>query len=162
MLIADRHGDAFVYEYTPDGAEKIIINGSPGVPLTVTNFQLNRLSDKRIREVVAARSAENGFDRYQVLQNRIDHLQLPVTEDAMRNINAAVYVHKESEDAIERTLFHNMYDTSSCTAKIRLLPRPEGTMDLHVQIPLWGLIIGGTRVLPSISKLSLGVSPCWP
>jgi hypothetical protein len=123
LLIADKHGNSFVFEYSSDGFQKVFIQGSPNLPLKVTNFQLNRLSDKGLTKKMESRSTENGFDRYQVLEKRIDQMQFPITEKLIKETNTAVYVHAESGDKIERTLFHCIYDTSLCSVKIGLLPR---------------------------------------
>jgi len=129
LLIADKQGYSFVFEYSPDGSKKIFIQGSATSPLKLTNFQLNRLSDTTMTKKMESRSSENGLDRYRVLEKLIDQIQFPITEQKTHEINTAVYVHADSEDRLERTLFHCIYDISSCSVKICLLPKINQSMD---------------------------------
>jgi hypothetical protein len=128
LLIADKHGDSFVFEYSPDGSRKVFVQGSVTSPLKVTNFQLNRLSDPNMKKMMESRSDENGYDRYQVLEKLIDKIQFPMTEKLIQETNAAVYVLENNGEILDRTLFHCIYDTSSCSVKICLLPKIKETM----------------------------------
>ncbi len=128
LLIADKHGDSFVFEYSPDGSRKVFVQGSVTSPLKVTNFQLNRLSDPNMKKMMESRSDENGYDRYQVLEKLIDKIQFPMTEKLIQETNAAVYVRENNGEILDRTLFHCIYDTSSCSVKICLLPKIKETM----------------------------------
>jgi len=128
LLIADKQGNSFVFEYSPDGSKKVFIQGSITSPLKVTNFQLNRLSDPIMTKKMESRSTENGLDRYRVLEKRIDQTHFPITEKLIQEINTAVYVYADSEDKLERTLFHCIYDTSSCSVKICLFPKIKQSM----------------------------------
>jgi hypothetical protein len=122
LLVADRHGGSFVFEYSRDGSGKVIVHGEVASPLKVTNFQLNRLSDPAAREAMEARCDENGFDRYRLLEERLARTRFPMSEEAIRRVNSAVYVDKEAEEHCERTVFHSIYDASSCSLKVCLLP----------------------------------------
>ena len=136
LLIADKQGDSFVFEYSPDGSGKVFVQGSTTSPLKVTNFQLNRLSDPTMTKMMESRSAENGLDRYRVLEELIDQIQFPITEKLIQETNTAVYVHEDNEDNLERTLFHCIYDTSSCSVKICLLPKVKQTMESFFKFSL--------------------------
>ena len=119
LLIADKQGKSFVFEYSADGAGKVFLENSPEAP---TNFQLNRLTDPARAEQMETRSAENGLDRYRTLETHIDSIRFPVSERLMREINSDVYVHTDHENERERTLFHCIYNTHRCSLKICLLP----------------------------------------
>lgn len=138
LLIADKQGNSFVFEYSPDGAGKVFIQGDPSSPLKITNFQLNRLSDPAMKKVMESRFAENGIDRYQVLEKRISQIRFPVTEKLIQETNVAVYVNQDTGEHLERTLFHNIYDTSSCSVKICLLPTGDQTRDKFFSFSLSG------------------------
>lgn len=126
LLVADRQGHSFVFEYSADGAQKVYMPGGATKPTTITNFQLNRLADAAMTKKMEARSAENGFDRYRLLEKRLEQIPYPVSEKTIRQTNAAVYVHQDGEDELERTLFHCIYDTSSCAVKLCHLPTAQG------------------------------------
>jgi predicted choloylglycine hydrolase len=125
LLIADKQGDSFVFEYASDGTKKVFVKGSSTTPLKITNFQLNRLSDAAMKKKIESRHTENGFDRYRILEKRLDQIQFPVTEKLIQETNAAVYVHADSEDKLDRTLFHCIYDISSCSVKVCHLPTTQ-------------------------------------
>ena len=122
LLIADKEGNSFVFEYTSDGLQKIYIQGNSSTPLKITNFQLNRLADAVMKRKMESRFSENGFDRYRILEKKLDQIQFPITEELIQEINATVYVHTDRENGLERTLFYCVYDTSSCSMKISHLP----------------------------------------
>lgn len=122
LLIADKKGDSFVFEYSYDGTKKVFIDGIRKSPFKITNFQLNRLTDQNLIRKMEFNSTENGYDRYKILENRISSIQLPFTENLIENINTDVYIHKDNEEELERTLFHSIYDLSSSSVKLSLLP----------------------------------------
>ena len=125
LLIADKRGDSFVFEYASDGTQKVFVKGSSTTPLKITNFQLNRLSDAAMKKKIESRHTENGFDRYRILEKRLDQIQFPFTEKLIQETNAAVYVHADTEDKLDRTLFHCIYDISSCSVKVCHLPTTQ-------------------------------------
>jgi predicted choloylglycine hydrolase len=122
LLVADKEGNSFVFEYSPDGTNKIFIQGSKAVPQKITNFQLNRLSDEKMANELKSRSSENGFDRYLTLQKQIDQVKFPITERAAKEINTSVYVYADTENVLDRTIFHSIYDMTLKTVQISLLP----------------------------------------
>jgi len=122
LLVADSGGNSFIFEYSPGGTEKTFIQASKSVPQRITNFQLSRLVDEKMARELKTRSSENGFDRYLTLEEQIDQGKLPITEKAAKEVNASVYVHEDGEDALDRTIFHSIYDMTSKTVQISLLP----------------------------------------
>lgn len=136
LLIADKQGNSFVFEYSPDGSQKVYIQGSTTSPVKITNFQLNRLSDPALAKKLESRSTENGLDRYRVLDKQINQIQFPITEKLIQEINTAVYVRKDSDNELDRTLFHNIYEPSSNSVKICLLPTGKQSMDRFYRFSL--------------------------
>lgn len=136
LLIADKQGNSFVFEYSSDGSQKVYIQGNPTTPLKITNFQLNRLSDAAKTRKMESRFDENGLDRYRILEKRLDRIQFPITEKLIQETSTAVYVHADCEDKLERTLFHCIYDISSCIVKICHLPTTQQPMGLFYEFSL--------------------------
>ena len=126
LLVADREGNSFVFEYTPDGTGKTFVRGSHAEPQVVTNFQLNRLADENLASELESRSSDNGFDRYSAIQERIDQASFPISEREMRDLNASVYVHEDKREALDRTIFHTAYDLTSRSVQVRLFPSRDG------------------------------------
>lgn len=152
LLIADKQGNSFVFEYSPDGSKKVFIQGSTTSPSKLTNFQLNRLSDTTMTKKMESRSTENGLDRYRVLGKLINQIQFPITEKLIHETNTAVYVHADNEDKLERTLFHCIYDTSSCSVKICLLPKINQSMGSFCKFSL-------RRKISSNNQMRLTIIP---
>lgn len=126
LLVADREGNSFVFEYSPDGTGKTFVRGSPAAPQVVTNFQLNRLADEKLASELKSRSSDNGFDRYAALRSQLDQAGFPVSEREAKDLNASVYVHEDKPEALDRTLFHTVYDQASRSVQISLLPAASG------------------------------------
>jgi hypothetical protein len=122
LLIADSQGAAFVFENSRDCTRKVFIQGDATAPLRITNFQLNRLSDSAMTKEMEARSNENGLDRYWDLKKRIRQTDFPITAKSIQEVNSEVYVYADNSDTIDRTLYHCIYDTTSASVKICLLP----------------------------------------
>lgn len=133
LLVADRGGNSFIFEYAPDGSHKVFIQGRPDTPLKVTNFQINRLSDPSMIKVLESRAALNGLDRYRELEQRLDQVKFPISEQQIHNTNTSVYVHTPHKDSIELTLFHSIYDTSSCSVMFCLLPTMNSVKHLFYE-----------------------------
>ena len=122
LLIADQSGDSFVFEYSPDGIRKLYLDGSPDSPFRITNFQLNRLSDDKLKKKMETRCTVNGLDRYRTLKERLAETQFPITTQQIRDVNTSVYIHEDKETELDRTIYHIIYDITSQSVKYCLLP----------------------------------------
>jgi len=114
LLIADRAGNSFVWEYGSVHNTEHIIWGKQQ-PQIITNFLLHCHSlDDFSGEMDADRnSAKN---RFRILQREIQSTSTGYTPDFVRHTNQKVFYldpipqGKTASSAIERTLFHNIYD----------------------------------------------------
>lgn len=123
LLIADKYGNSYVFEYSSDGTKKVFVKGNATSPFKVTNCQLNRLSNPEMIKIMESRSFENGLNRYRYLEKLLNQIKFPVTDNIIQEINAAVYIYADRGNNIDHTLFHCIYDTSTCSVKICLLPK---------------------------------------
>jgi predicted choloylglycine hydrolase len=109
-LIADRHGKAFVWEYSQaHNRENIIEN--PDKPLITTNFSLHRyLEDKR---PPSAKKAKQVCPRYCELVERLEGQTDKLTVDTIKEIHKSVDAVKPSSllsgRPPGRTLWHALY-----------------------------------------------------
>ena len=126
LLVADKDGSSFVFEYTPDGTGKTFVPGSQTEPQIVTNFQLNRLANEKLASELKSRSSDNGFDRYAALQEQINQAGFPISERDVKDLNASVYVCEDKPEALDRTIFHTVYDLTARSVQIRLMPARTG------------------------------------
>ena len=122
LLIADKNGDACVFEYTPDGVGKTFVGVPLDMPFRITNFQLNRLNEDSYLREMEPRSAINGLDRYRTLEETLEQVKYPVTSRQIREVNTSVYIHEDRTTELNRTIFHNIYDITNQSAKYCLLP----------------------------------------
>ena len=136
LLVADKSGRSFAFEYAPDGKRKVVVHGDPATPFRITNFQLNRLNDPLLSGQMKRRSRENGMDRYDILGQTLNATAFPVDAGTTKDINTHVYVHADGETELDRTLFHTMYDLASCSVRIALLPTTEQSIDTFTELRL--------------------------
>lgn len=138
LMVADKDGNSFVFEYASDGIHKVILSVSKNTPQRITNFQLNRLQDEDLATELKSRASDNGFDRYVVLERNIQQTKFPVTVEDTKNINASVYVYEDSEALFCRTIFHSIYDISMKKIQISLLPERKSKINKFHSFTLSG------------------------
>src|SRR5262249_16371372 len=109
-LIADRHGNSFVWEYSQSHNREYIVE-NPGKPLVTTNFSLHRPLENG--KAPAASAAKKVCPRYCLLNERLDGNPGKLTVDFIKQ------THKQVDDtrvsppgsprAPGRTLWHALY-----------------------------------------------------
>ena len=114
LLIADRAGNSFVWEYGSVHNTEHIIRGKQQ-PQIITNFLLHCHSlDDFSGEMDGDRN--NAENRFRILQREIQSTSTGYTPDFVRHVNQKVFYldpipqGKTASSTIERTLFHNIYD----------------------------------------------------
>jgi hypothetical protein len=107
-LIADRHGNAFVWEYSQAHNKEHIIE-NPGQPLVTTNFSLHRHMDGA--SPPSAAKAKNICPRYCLVCERIAANKEKVTLDFIKETHKAVDATWSGGPvrAPIRTLWHALY-----------------------------------------------------
>jgi hypothetical protein len=117
-LIADRHGNAFIWENSPDGAPGHVVEGD-GTPLITTNFLRHRYPDP---ESLPVDNYPFGwFNRFRKLRGCVAGHAGRFDESFIMDTNAGVaivYVPPPGEAAPVRTLWHALYYPQGLTAKI--------------------------------------------
>jgi hypothetical protein len=107
-LIADRHGNAFVWEYSQAHNREYIVE-SPGKPLITTNFSLHRHLDGT--SPPSSKKSKNVCGRYCLLAERIaeskEKITLEQIKDAHKSVDALVS--GGPVRAPIRTLWHALY-----------------------------------------------------
>jgi predicted choloylglycine hydrolase len=129
-LIADRHGKAFVWEYSQaHNRENIIEN--PDKPLVTTNFSLHRHLDGKTPP--SAKTAKQICPRYCELTERLAGRSDKLTADAIKDIHKAVDMVKPSPLAglrpPTRTLWHALYFPEQRKVQISFYLRDETDAD---------------------------------
>jgi hypothetical protein len=109
-LIADRHGKAFVWEYSQAHNREYIVE-NPGVPLVTTNFSLHSHLNKN--RPPSAEMAKAICPRYCALTKKIDAQQGKLTVDQLKeNHRVAAQTMPDNPKSIRpanRTLWHSIY-----------------------------------------------------
>jgi hypothetical protein len=125
-LVADRHGQAFVWEYSQAHNREYIVE-SPGRPLVTTNFSLHRhLEDGRPPSVDKAREL---CPRYCALATAIaaqpDKLTVDFVKQAHRAVDAMWTPPRATGHAAGRTLWHALYEPEQLALQISFYLRDE-------------------------------------
>ncbi len=102
-LVADAHGDAFVWERDTHNAEHVV-RAAADDPLTVTNFLLHRYEGTS--SLPEDDPSSNMFQRAKILATRAQ--AAPLSGDDLSAALDAVCV--ESGDPVARTLWRSLYD----------------------------------------------------
>jgi hypothetical protein len=125
-LIADRHGKAFVWEYSHTRNREHIIE-DPGKPLITTNFSLHRhLEGKR---PPSARAAKGVCARYCALAERLagqpGKLTVEFIKESQKAVDAVRPAPKAGPRAPVRTLWHALYFPEQRKVQVSFYLRDE-------------------------------------
>jgi predicted choloylglycine hydrolase len=107
-LVADRHGNAFIWELSPDGNREYILE-SPGKPLITTNFSLHRhINGKSLPSAEQARAI---CDRYSALAEGVAKHTGKLTTDAIKAVHQVADGTEAPENGRPptRTHWHALY-----------------------------------------------------
>lgn len=126
LLIADRFGESFVWEYSPQHNHEYIINGKSKIQI-LTNFQLH---ENPYPDAFPAGSDKScPFERYKTLEHAIGNLNAFSTEK-IKEINSLVFVGDEMFNIVPknrvRTIYHNVYDTRKKSMEISFYRKDDG------------------------------------
>jgi hypothetical protein len=107
-LVADRHGNAFIWELSPDGNREYILE-SPGKPLITTNFSLHRHLDGKNHP--SAEQARAICDRYGALAEGVAKHTGKFTTDAIKAVHRIADCNETPENGRPptRTHWHALY-----------------------------------------------------
>jgi hypothetical protein len=107
-LVADRHGNAFIWELSSDGNREYILE-SPGKPLITTNFSLHRhMNGKNLPSAEQARAICN---RYSALAEGVAKHTGKLTTDAIKAVHQVADGTEAPENGRPptRTHWHALY-----------------------------------------------------
>jgi len=128
-LIADRHGKAFVWEYSQAHNKEYIIE-NPGQPLVATNFSLHKyLKDGKPPPTEKMKSI---CSRYCKLTECIAARKEKVTVDFIKETHKQVDLQfnpKSEKRAVGRTLWHALYIPENRSLQISFYLRDEPDAD---------------------------------
>jgi hypothetical protein len=125
-LVADRHGKAFVWEYSHAHNREYIVE-NPGKPLITTNFSLHSyLEDGK---PPSSKGAEKACPRYCILADKLGGHQGKLGVDQIKEIHKLVDMTKtppkSSPWAPTRTLWHALYSPERRSMQISFYLRDE-------------------------------------
>jgi hypothetical protein len=125
-LVADRHGKAFVWEYSHAHNREYIVE-NPGKPLVTTNFSLHSyLEDGK---PPSSKGAKKACPRYCTLTDKLSGRQDKLTVDQVKETHKLVDMTqtppKASPWAPSRTLWHALYSPEMRSMQISFYLRDE-------------------------------------
>ncbi|MPW25257.1 hypothetical protein GC105_05580 [Alkalibaculum sp. M08DMB] len=125
LLIADRFGNSFIWEYSHAHNKEYIIDGKDK-PQIITNFLLHsyesvneipRVSDEKICP----------YNRYKVLSGTVEQHKEKFTMDFAKDTNTLVFIEKSSfknpPEVPVRTLLHSIYDIDNRSLEVNFYLR---------------------------------------
>jgi hypothetical protein len=118
-LVADRHGDAFVFEISP-GRNRVHLVEADGRPLVATNHLLHRHPDGHPPD---GADPARTFARWRALAAGVA-AERPVDAAGLSALSAAAF--GPAAGGALRTLWHALYDAVERSAVIRFFPRARG------------------------------------
>src|SRR5262245_3392045 len=128
-LIADRHGKAFVWEYSQAHNKEYIIE-NPGQPLVATNFSLHKyLKDGK---PPSSEKAKSVCPRYCLLSDCIAAEKEKLTVDLIKQTHRKVdanFTPKGTDRAPTRTLWHALYFPEQRSLQVSFYLRDEPDPD---------------------------------
>jgi hypothetical protein len=129
-IIADRHGNAFVWEYSHAHNREYIVE-NPGKVLVTTNFSLHRRLDGK--GPPSAEGARQVCPRYCALMEKVagqaDKLTLDAVKEAHRTVDATRPAPKDGSRPPHRTLWHALYFPEERKVQINFYLRDEADPD---------------------------------
>jgi hypothetical protein len=124
-LVADRHGKAFVWEYSQAHNREYIIE-NPGKPLVTTNFSLHRYLEGK--SPPSAATTKKVCPRYSKLCEKLadgDKLTPEFLKETHRLVDATFTPPKDSPRAAGRTLWHALYAPGEGKLQVSFYLRDE-------------------------------------
>ena len=133
FLIADRYGESFIWEYSPQHNQEFIINGNSDIQI-ITNFPVHQFNDSDYFPKSKDKSCP--FHRYRTIKESITDTA-KLTTEKIKEINARVFY---SDDMFEtkpqiktRTIYHNVYDTIKKSMEISFYRKDDGNQQLRTE-----------------------------
>ncbi len=120
LLIADKFGNSFVWEYSHAHNKEFIVDGKDE-PQIITNFLLHSYeSIKDIPEISDEKTCP--YNRYRVLYEAIKDQNEKFSLDFIKETNTLVFIEKSSytisPEIPIRTLFHSIYDIENKSLEV--------------------------------------------
>jgi len=135
-LIADRHGNSFVWETSPAHNLEFIIEGN-GQPQILTNHLLS--SYRSVEELPVEEFGASTYTRYRILLAALGHPGRPYSLEQIKANNQAVFITGSSyphpQPIADRTIWHSVYDCSERSLEICFYMRDDPAEEMNVYSP---------------------------
>lgn len=131
FLIADRFGNSFIWEYSPQHNKEFIINGNKEIQI-ITNFPVHQYLN--LVNFPANEDKSCPFERYKTIlaATKINKL---ISKNQIKEINSKVFIRDEmylvKQKEPVRTIYHNLYDTSKKSMEISFYRKDQGGNQLR-------------------------------
>lgn len=131
LLIADKSGNSFVWEYSHTHNKEYIIDGKDK-PQIITNFSLHAYESLNDIPVVCDEKVCS-YNRFRVLHDAVKQQKKKFTIDMIKATNALVFVEESSfknpPELPVRTLLHSIYDIDNRSVEISFYLRDVARED---------------------------------
>jgi predicted choloylglycine hydrolase len=131
FLIADRFGNSFIWEYSPQHNKEFIINSNNEIQI-ITNFPIHQYQNPANFPENEDKSCP--FERYKTIKQATETDEL-ISIEQIKKINSKVFIQdkmfltKQKEPV--RTIYHNLYDTTKKSMEISFYRKDVGEKQLR-------------------------------
>lgn len=126
LIVADRFGQSFVWEYSPQHNKEYIINGNSKVQI-ITNFLLHQFPNSD--EFPESIDKSCPFSRYKTIEKVSKNTDV-FTIDKIKEINTNVFItdemFKTKQAKKERTIYHNIYNINEKSMEVSYYRKDSG------------------------------------
>jgi predicted choloylglycine hydrolase len=133
LLVADRYGNSFVWEYSAHHNQEYIIDSESEPPI-ITNFPLHEFRDTGTFPYGVDEACP--FARFRTLKKAMKSVKTYSNND-IKEINALVFITDEMFEtkppARLRTVYHNIYNTAERSMEISFYRKDEGDKQLRTE-----------------------------
>lgn len=139
LLIADKQGGSFVWEYSPQHNQEYIINRYSGVQI-ITNHPIHEYPNPDA--FPASKEKSSSFERFRTIKNAIENEEI-LSIETIKKINSRVFIRDEMfinpPQRSVRTIYHNVYNTHQKTMEISYYRKDNGIQQLRTEYFKFGL-----------------------
>ena len=133
LLIADRFGNSFVWEYSVQHNKEYIIDGNSEIQI-LTNFLLNEYDNPD--SYPQSEDTSCPFERYKTLKSAINE-NTRLTKDRIKEVNSTVFIsdemYNQKSQTKTRTFYHCLFDTNEVSMEISYYRRDIGNKQLRTK-----------------------------
>ncbi|QGY42112.1 linear amide C-N hydrolase [Maribellus comscasis] len=134
LIVADKDGNSFIWEYSSNHNEESIISGNQKIQI-ITNFPVHQFLHSK--NFPASIDDSCPFARFRTLEKAIKDNGKNLSLQQIKNINSTVFIQDKmcAKPLVPpvRTVYHNLYDTANSSMEISFYRKDEADCQLRTK-----------------------------